>query len=124
MKSNIVSVILVVVGLINFVPVLGVASARALHKAYGIEPPTGDLAVLLRHRAVLFGAVGGFIIASAFIPALQVAAVIVAYVALVGFVLLTVMGGPVGERLIRVRDIDLFAIALLSVVPGIWLFGG
>jgi len=117
-----VSVILVVVGLVNFAPVTAMVSSRALARAYGIDEPSGDLAVLLRHRALLFGALGGFIIVSAFFPSLQVAAVIMAYICMVGFVMLAASSGTVGAKLTRVRNIDIGAIVLLSIVPVVWMF--
>lgn len=120
MQELAVSVILIVVGLINFVPVAGVVSSQAVSKAYGIDEPSGDLALLLRHRAALFGIVGGFIIISAFFQPLQLAAVIMAYISMLSFLVLASLVGPVGASLIRVRNIDIGAIVLLSIVPVIW----
>ncbi len=122
MQELAVSVILIVVGLINFVPVAGVVSSQAVSKAYGIDEPSGDLALLLRHRAALFGIVGGFIIISAFFQPLQLAAVIMAYISMLSFLVLASLVGPVGASLIRVRNIDIGAIVLLSIVPVIWAF--
>ncbi len=119
-----VSVILVVVGLINFVPIAGMVSSQAVSRAYGIKEPSGDLALLLRHRAALFGIVGGLIIISAFIQPLQLTAVIMAYLSMLSFVALASLVGPIGANLIRVRNIDVVAIVLLSVVPAIWAFQG
>ncbi len=117
-----ISVILVLVGLINFGPVAGVFSSQTLSKAYGIDEPTGDLALLLRHRAALFGIVGGLIIVAAFVEPLQVAAVIMGYLSMLSFVALAASVGPVGAKLTRVRNIDVAAIVLLTCVPAIWAF--
>ena len=124
MQELAVSVILIVVGLINFAPVAGVVSSQAVSKAYGIDAPSGDLALLLRHRAVLFGIVGGFIIISALFQPLQLAAIIMAYISMLSFLVLASLVGPVGASLIRVRNIDTVAIVLLSIVPVIWAFKG
>lgn len=124
MQELAVSVILFVVGLINFVPVAGMVSSQAVSRAYGIDEPSGDLALLLRHRAVLFGIVGGFIIISAFFQSLQLAAVIMAYISMLSFLVLASLVGPIGASLMRVKNIDVVAIALLSVVPAIWAFKG
>lgn len=122
MQELAASGILVVVGLINFVPVAGMVSSQAVSRAYGIDEPSGDLALLLRHRAALFGIVGGFIIISAFFQPLQLAAVIMAYTSMLSFLVLASLVGPIGASLLRVRNIDIFAIVLLSVVPVIWAF--
>ena len=124
MQEFAVSFILLVVGLINFLPVAGMVSSQAIAKAYGIDEPSADCALLLRHRAALFGIVGGFIMVSAFYPPLQLAAVIMAYLSMLSFVLLARMVGPIGASLARVRNIDVAASVLLTVVPVIWAVQG
>lgn len=118
MLDLVISAILVIVGVINFVPVAGVLSSAALAKAYGIDPPTGDVLVLLRHRAVLFGIVGGFIITSAFLTYLQGAAVVMAYVSMLSYVQLA---WNAGNELLSIKKIDVVAILLLSIVPVLWM---
>ena len=49
---------LVVVGLINLAPVLGVVSAQKLEAAYSVTMAGNDLAILMRHRALMFGILG------------------------------------------------------------------
>ena len=116
-----VSVVLVLVGLINFAPVVGMVSSSAIARAYGMDEPAGDLAVLLRHRAVLFGIVGGFIVLSAFMPTLQVAAVTMAYISMGSYVALVMAAGISNPKLVRIKNIDVVAIALLSIVPIVWV---
>jgi hypothetical protein len=118
MLDHVISAILVIVGIINFVPVAGVMSSAALAKAYGIDAPTGDVLVLLRHRAVLLGIVGGFICISAFLSHLQVAAVGMAYVSMLTYVQLA---WGAGNELLRIKKIDVAAIMLLSVIPVLWM---
>lgn len=124
MQDFAVSFILIVVGLINFLPVVGVVSSQAIAKAYGVDEPSADSALLLRHRAALFGIVGGFIMVSALFEPLQLAAVIMAYLSMLSFVLLARMVGPIGASLSRVRNIDVVAIVLLTAVPVIWALQG
>ena len=64
--SKAISSCLIIAGLINFFPVLGVFSTTVLSNAYGIPEPQGNLAILLQHRALLFGILGAIIIASVF----------------------------------------------------------
>lgn len=123
MSETLISTILVIVGLINFTPVVGLRSGFFLAQAYGIEEPTGNVLILLRHRAAMFGIVGGLIIAAALFPALQVAAVVVAYASMLSFVVLAMGQGGYGEQIRKVVIIDLGAILLLSVVPIIWMLG-
>ena len=119
-----VATILVVVGLVNLAPVSAARSAAALARTYGIPEPGGDIEVLLRHRAVLFGIVGGVILVSAIVPALQFTAVIMAYASMASYLVLVAMAGKVGHRLVLVRNIDIAALVLLTGVPVIWAFTG
>ena len=52
------AVLLFIVGVINFLPVMGVLSAARLSQAYAIELDGNDLVILMRQRALLFGIVG------------------------------------------------------------------
>ena len=113
--KTIIQVLLLIVGLINFFPVIGVISADVLVKLYGGEILTGDLLILMRHRAILFGIVGGFIIISAFRPALQTAAIVMGFVTLVGFEILALGADNLGDKLYRVAMIDIAAIIALAI---------
>ena len=104
---------LVVVGLINFVPIIGVISAQKLESAYSVTLAGNDLAILLRHRALLFGILGAFILYSAFSPFYQLAAMIMAGVSMVGFALLVLGTGGYNEAIGKVLFIDILGIVFL-----------
>lgn len=106
---------LIIVGLINFFPVVGFISADVLVKLYGGETLEGDLLILMRHRALLFGILGGFIMVSAFRPRLQPAAIAMGLVSLLGFIFLVYSSGQYGEALSRVALIDVGAIIILVI---------
>jgi len=119
--ERIISALLVVVGLINFLPILGVLSAEALANGYGINPPRGDLLILMRHRALLFGIVGALIISSAFLRHLQVVAVIAGFVSMTGFLLLAFTAGGYGEKIHSIVIADIVALVLLLIVVALRL---
>jgi len=48
-----------IAGLINFLPLMGLLGAKRLEAMYGVPMERPDLQVLMQHRAVLFGVVGG-----------------------------------------------------------------
>ena len=54
--------IMLLVGLINFAPIIGVLSQEQLEKLYGIPIQGQDMLILMRHRAVLLGLVGGLLV--------------------------------------------------------------
>jgi hypothetical protein len=85
------AVVLAVVGLVHLVPATAVSGHR-LGALYGIAPD-GDLALLLRHRAVLFGVLGVACLAAVLRPAWQVPVMISALASTASFVVLA-YGSP------------------------------
>jgi hypothetical protein len=118
MKSmqNLLKIILVGVGLINFYPLIGVISAEQISTLYGIDPASVDTVILLRHRAVLFGLLGGFIIYSASNRALRKLACISGLVSMLAYIALMATSTGYGESIVRIALIDAFAcVGLLFV---------
>ena len=54
-----------IAGLINMLPSLLVFLPHKIGESYGIEIPNPNYGLLLRHRAALFGIVGGFMVYAA-----------------------------------------------------------
>ncbi|MAT93214.1 MAG: phosphopantetheine adenylyltransferase [Halioglobus sp.] len=104
---------LLVVGLVNFAPVLGAISAQRLESAYSITLAGNDLAILMRHRALLFGILGAFILYSAFSPLYQWAAMIMGGVSMVGFAMLVFSTGGYNAALGKVLFMDVVGIVFL-----------
>lgn len=114
-----ITLLLIVVGLINFLPVVGALSADRIAQAYAIDVSGRDLELLLRHRALLFGILGGFIIYAAFVPALQPAAMVMAGISMAGFLLLAWPPGDLNPALRRVLAVDLVGLLLLSAAAAL-----
>lgn len=106
---------LIVVGLINFVPVMGLLSAQKLESAYSIELASNDLVILMRHRALLFGVLGGFILYAAFVSSYQGAAMIMAAVSMVGYAALVYLVGGYNGSIFKVLVIDVVGIVFLAI---------
>ncbi len=106
--------LLLMVGIINFLPVMGVLSAGRLSQAYGIEVVGNDLEILLRHRALLFGIIGGFVLYSLFVPGYQVAAMVLAGLSMVGFLVVLWLVGGYNAALHKVMVADLVGIVCLA----------
>ena len=113
MMNHLFTLCLVVVGLINFAPVLGMLSAPRLEQAYSISIPSKDLEILMRHRALLFGVLGGFILYSVFFPVYQVAAMVMAAVSMIGFAALAMRVGDHNKAIFKVFIADLVGIGFL-----------
>ena len=111
--TKVITFCLVVVGLINFAPVLGVISAQKLESAYSLTLAGNDLVILMRHRALLFGILGAFILYSAFVPEYQPAAMIMGGVSMAGFAILVFSTGGYNEAIGKVLFIDSIGILFL-----------
>ncbi|WP_043770305.1 hypothetical protein [Algiphilus aromaticivorans] len=108
-----VSGLLMLVGMINLIPAVGVLATERLRTLYGIAPEAPEL-LLLRHRALLFALLGSFVVLAAFRPQLQPLAFIAALVSMGGFLLLAATGGAHGEAIARIVRADLLGLALLA----------
>jgi hypothetical protein len=113
---HLVAASLVIVGLIHLLPITGVFGADRLAALYGIAVDDLNLAILMRHRAVLFGLLGAFLLLAAFKPALQFIAFVAGFVSVISFLWLALAAGEYNAQIARVFVIDL--VALASLVTG------
>jgi hypothetical protein len=108
-----VVVILLATGLVNGLPVVGVAGAGWLRRLYGVPIADPDLLVLMRHRAVLLGLLGAALVAAVFVPALRVPAMIAGLVSMLAFVALA--RGPAGRKVRTTALVDVGLSGVLAV---------
>ncbi len=111
--STISTVLIGLVGLANLLPVVGVLSAARLQSLYGVVLEDANLVVLMRHRAVLFGVVGGLLLTSAFHAPLRPVGIAVGLTSMLSFVLIAWLVGNSNPELKRVVVADLVGSAAL-----------
>ena len=111
-----VSSLLIFVAVIHLLPVAGVLGSDRLSALYGLSFEDPSLAVLMRHRAVLFGLLGLFLLAAAFRPALQAMAFAAGFVSVASFLCLAAAEGGYNTAIGRVVTADV--IALVCLVAG------
>jgi hypothetical protein len=110
-----VSAMLVVVAVIHLLPLSGVLGSERLAALYGLPFNEPNLAILMRHRAVLFGLLGLFLLFAAFRPQFQAIAFIAGFVSVVSFLLLAWSVGGYNAQIARVFMADIVALACLIV---------
>ncbi len=108
------SAMLVVVGVIHLLPVTGVTGGPRLAALYGIEIADPNLEILLRHRAVLFGLLGAFLLLAAWRPSLQPLALAAGWLSVVSFLWLAHAAGDYNGHLARVVAADVLALVCLA----------
>jgi len=109
------SVMLTVVGIIHLLPLTGVLGVPRLQALYGVTIDDPNLEILMRHRAVLFGILGAFLIYAAFRTGLQLAALIAGAVSVISFLVIAGMVGGYNAGIARVVTADIVAVVCLLI---------
>src|SRR5262245_14597795 len=107
---RVVSAMLLVVAVIHVLPLPGVLGADQLARLYGIPVAEPNLAILLRHRAILFGLLGFLLAAAAFIRSLQPIAFVAGFISVVSFLVIAWHTGGYNEQVGRVFVADVVAL--------------
>ncbi len=110
-----VSAMLVVVAIIHLLPLSGAIGSERLASLYGISFDEPNIAILMRHRAVLFGLLGLFMLFAAFAPRYQVAAFVIGFVSVVSFLWLASSVGGYNAAVGRIVTADIVALVCLVV---------
>ena len=105
---------LLLAGIINALPLIGVLGAERLQALYAMPFDDPNLRILMRHRAVLFGLLGGGLIAAAFIPAWRVPMAVAGLLSMVSFIVLAWLEGGGNTAIRRVVMADVIAIVPLA----------
>ncbi len=114
-RAHIMTGLILLAGVINFLPVVGVVSAARLEGLYGVDIADQTLEILLRHRAALFGVVGGFMIFAAFKRRLHMAAIIGGLIAMLSFLWLYYLAGDPPQSLLSIVYADIVGVLLLGL---------
>ena len=107
------AVALLVAGLVHLLPLPGVLGAPALQRLYGLDVTGPDLAILLQHRAVLFGVLGAFMLVAVVQPSLRVPASLVGLASAAAFVAVAWHVGGYNGAIRRVVIADIVVCVLL-----------
>ena len=106
---------LVLAGLVHLLPLPGVLGADTLAALYGTPVAERNLAILMPHRAILFGILGMLLLAAARDPVLRTAAIPAGLVSTVSFLILAWEDGGYNAQLARVVWVDVVVVACLLV---------
>lgn len=115
---------LLVAGLIHLLPVPGVLGVNTLARLYGINVTDPNLAILLQHRAVLFGVLGVLMWSAIALPALRTTALAAGLFSAASFIAVALWAGGYNGAINRVVQVDVVASVLLAIglAADLWLF--
>lgn len=112
---------------INLAPLWGAVAPERMTTLYGVNLDDPNLQILMRHRAVLFGLVGGLLLVAAFHPPLRTLGYAAGFSSMLSFLLIAWLVGGYGAGIQRVILLDVVGIAALagaSLVHALWLRTG
>jgi hypothetical protein len=119
--ESIFRITLFIAGLINLLPSLLAFLPEKIAKSYGIDIPNSNYELLLRHRAVLFGIIGGLMIYSAIAKKHYEIATTAGLISMTSFIILYfLIDKGINSELKKVMIIDVVATAILCI--GLILF--
>ena len=105
---------LLIAGIIHLLPVPGVLGVANLGRLYGITVSDPNTAILLQHRALLFGILGMLMLLAIPFPHLRVTALLVGLVSATSFVVVAIWVGNYGVEINRIVIADVIAAILLA----------
>jgi hypothetical protein len=116
--AHLVTASLVLAALFHLLTGVGLLGAQRLAALYGVAIPGDDLLLLMRHRALLFAILGGFMLHAAWSPPLQWWALGAGLVSTAGFIALCAGTAWVTPALRTVMwiDVGLFVALLAALV--------
>lgn len=121
--EKVVTGLLVLVGIIHLLPVTGVLGVERLAVLYGISVAEPNLEILMRHRGVLFGLLGLFLVYAAFQPSLQLVAIVAGFTSVVSFIAIAWSVGGYNQAIQKVIIADIVAIVALIAAGAIYATG-
>jgi len=104
---------LVIAGFIHLLPVSGVLGVERLNTLYGLTLSDPNIEILMRHRAVLFGVLGVFLIYAAVRPAFRALAIVAGLISVASFIVIALLVGDYNAAISRVVIADVIAIIAL-----------
>ncbi|MCW9034682.1 MAG: hypothetical protein OQJ97_10730 [Rhodospirillales bacterium] len=117
MHEKIITGLMLIIAVIHLLPLSGFFGVERLVSLYKVEIIDANLEILMRHRAVLFGILGGFFAYSAFNPSLQPLAFLAAFISIASFFFLSFSVGDFNEAIRKVVIADVVAsVSLLGAV--------
>jgi hypothetical protein len=113
--NKLIAILLGVAGVIHLLPLSGVLGAERLVSLYGMPFDDPNLQIMMRHRAVLFGLLGAFMLLAAFRTEYRMLAIGAGLASAASFLWLAWTTGGYNAAIGRVVAADVLAVACLAV---------
>ncbi len=115
MAETAISISLLIPGLIHVLPLYGLIGNKYLESLYGLKFNEPNISILMRHRSVLFGLLGGYLTYSAINPTHRNFAFPAGLISATSFLMLAVQTSGYNAKIRGVVLADVIAIGSLLV---------
>ncbi len=115
-----ITVLLIIVGTIHILPISGMLGPEHLSSLYGLSFQESNISILIRHRALLFGLLGLFLIYAAFRPTLQPVAFVAGSASVISFIAIASSVGNYNDAIRKIVLADI--VALVCLIIAIFLY--
>lgn len=119
--QKVIAGLLIVAGVVHLVPIMGVLGPDRLAALYGLSFDEPNLVILMRHRAILFGLLGAFLIYSAFRPVLLPLAFVAGFISAVSFIAIAWSTGGYNEAVRGIVIGDIVALVCLIIALALFM---
>ncbi len=106
---------LLIAGVTHLLPLQGVLGTGNLARLYGITVSDPNTAILLQHRALLFGILGALMLMAIPVSSLRIVALSLGFVSAASFIVVAVWVGNYNAEINRVVVADVIASLLLGL---------
>lgn len=107
--------LITIAGIIHILPLMGIHGPAALKNLYQLDFEETNLLILMKHRAVLFGLLGFFMVYAAFDPLLQRYAIVGGLISAGSFIAIAKTTGPYSPAIRKIIHGDWVAIFSLLI---------
>lgn len=107
--------LIVIAGIIHILPLMGIHGPAMLKSLYDLDFTEINLLILMKHRAVLFGLLGFFMVYAAFDPYLQRLAIVAGLLSAASFIVIAKTTGQYGPAIRKIIHGDWIAIFCLLI---------
>ena len=115
---------LFIAGMINFIPSILAFLPSKIADSYGIELIDQNYELILRHRAVMLGIIGGIMICAAATKKFYNLSVVIGLISMVSFILFAyLVNGEINGELNKVLKMDVIATVILLAGFAVYKFG-
>ena len=120
MPEKTITAMFVIVAILHLLPVAGAVSTETLTALYGVAIQDPSLEVLMRHRAILLGLLGAFLLWASITPELQPAGFVSGFVSVLTFMGLVWSVGDTNTAIRKVFMADVLALVCLIIAVALF----